>query len=494
MHFYLKFACCRCLCRRLILAHALHACRHHQVPVRPDQSRPLYLTSDASRLLPRSSRQGTEHACQPCCSQSPLLTTTPVCAQNSLAYAAALGMTNDLHLHGSQYSWLSSIFYIGYLLLQFPTTYILTRLPIGKYLGVSLVMWGACLPLMAACSNFAAAAAVRFAMGMLEAGLLPTCIILTATWYTREEQPLRTALWFGPFSGIFGGVLAYFVDCAQSTLPAWKLLFIVYGASTIVLGVLCLIALPDRHENAWFLRTSEVQQAKMRAQENNTGVSIRQPWNFSHIIEATKDPKYWLVVIFAIAQSVTNAGITNFSPLIISGFGYSRGYTLLLAAPQGGIALVVQVAASIATLHMSNSRCLLWVLSCAPAFVGVAIIRLVQVSKHRVVALMGLYLTGFYNTSWVMAMSLVSSNTAGATKKSFTAVSLAICYAIGNIVGPHFFLDSQKPYYQLGIGAMMVAFVTMAICGGLYRFVVVSPLFGFRSHANLDQARLYTSE
>jgi hypothetical protein len=94
---------------------------------------------------------------------------------------------------------------------------------------------------------------------------------------------------------------------------------------------------------------------------------------------------------------------------------------------------------------------------------------------------MGLYLTGFYNTSWVMAMSLVLSNTAGATKKSFTAVSLAICYAIGNIIGPHFFLDSQKPYYELGIGTMMVAFVIMVICGGLNRSVVVPPLLYFRS-------------
>ncbi|KAG9196822.1 hypothetical protein G6514_003951 [Epicoccum nigrum] len=72
-----------------------------------------------------------------------------------------------------------------------------------------------------------------------------------------------------------------------------------------------------------------------------------------------------------------------------------------------------------------------------------------------------------------MAMSLVSSNTAGATKKSFTVVSLAICYAISNIIGPHFFLDSQKPYYELGIGTMMVAFVIMAICGGLYRYVCI---------------------
>lgn len=44
---------------------------------------------------------------------------------------------------------------------------------------------------------------------------------------------------------------------------------------------------------------------------------------------------------------------------------------------------------------------------------------------------MGLYLTGFYNVSWVMAMSLISSNTAGGTKKSFGSASMAIFY--GNV-------------------------------------------------------------
>lgn len=36
----------------------------------------------------------------PVCLLLTLLTTT-LCTQNSLAYAAALGMTNDVHLHGS---------------------------------------------------------------------------------------------------------------------------------------------------------------------------------------------------------------------------------------------------------------------------------------------------------------------------------------------------------------------------------------------------------
>ena len=96
-------------------------------------------------------------------------------------------------------------------------------------------------------------------------------------------------------------------------------------------------------------------------------------------------------------------------------------------------------------------------------------------------------------------MSLISSNTAGATKKSFGSVTIAISYgivnpllpslvlqlqaglthswhlqtAVGNMIGPQFFLDSQKPHYSLGIGAMIFSFVMMAFCGVLYWFVFV---------------------
>jgi hypothetical protein len=71
-----------------------------------------------------------------------------------------------------------------------------------------------------------------------------------------------------------------------------------------------------------------------------------------------------------LAQSITNAGITNFNPLIISGFGYSQSKTTLMATPQAAVALVVQVVLSLMALYIPNIRCLLWMLSCLPALAG----------------------------------------------------------------------------------------------------------------------------
>ncbi len=59
--------------------------------------------------------------------------------KTTLSYAAIFSIRDDLHLHGTQYNWLSSIFYFGFLAWAFPTNFLMQRLPIGKYLRFNLV-------------------------------------------------------------------------------------------------------------------------------------------------------------------------------------------------------------------------------------------------------------------------------------------------------------------------------------------------------------------
>lgn len=51
-----------------------------------------------------------------------------------------------------------------------------------------------------------------------------------------------------------------------------------------------------------------------------------------------------------------------------------------------------------------------------------------NINTHRTASLIGVYLMGFYNVSWVLVLSLQSSNTAGTTKKTFVSVSVAVFY------------------------------------------------------------------
>lgn len=78
-----------------------------------------------------------------------LMTTT------RLSYASVMGIQKYAHLSSNQYSWLGSIYYLGYLVGEYPHNRILQQVNQVKYLAFCAVSWGTCLCCMAACHNFA---------------------------------------------------------------------------------------------------------------------------------------------------------------------------------------------------------------------------------------------------------------------------------------------------------------------------------------------------
>jgi MFS family permease len=72
--------------------------------------------------------------------------------------------------------------------------YISQRLHIGRFLGGIIFIWGWVLMSTALAQNFAHAAAIRFLLGLFEAALTPSFIMITGMWYTRQEQPFRVGV------------------------------------------------------------------------------------------------------------------------------------------------------------------------------------------------------------------------------------------------------------------------------------------------------------
>ncbi|KAK5072509.1 hypothetical protein LTS08_008337 [Lithohypha guttulata] len=116
--------------------------------------------------------------------------------KTTLSYAALYGIREDLNLSGGEYSWLSSIFYFGFISFAFPTNFLMQKFPLGKYLGFNIIVWGVFLMLQAACSSFATLAVMRFLSGAAEACADPAFMLITQMWYTRRQQPLRIGLWY----------------------------------------------------------------------------------------------------------------------------------------------------------------------------------------------------------------------------------------------------------------------------------------------------------
>lgn len=385
--------------------------------------------------------------------------------KTTLSYAAIFGIKEDLGLHGSQYNWLSSVFYIGFFVWQFPTNFLLLKFPVARYLGINIFFWGAFLMIQAACPSFATLVVVRILGGAAEAVSDPAFMLITSIWYTRRQQPVRFGTWYAANGlGIaVGGLLGYGIGHIKGSLPSWKYEFLIIGALCATWGITVALFLPSNPVDSKFLTNREKQILLIRLRENQTGIESKV-FKWQQVKEAMLDVKCIAFAVIAMIGNVPNGGISNFGTLIIQGFGFSTLGTTLLQVPYG-VVIIISLLSSVWVNDKvgANKRCLVAILYILPNVCGAfGLYFLPQENKGG--RLTCYYLTGPYNAAFVIVLSLATANIAGHTKKVTCNAMVFLGFCIGNFVSPFFYLTSQAPQYQLGIGSMLFShFVEIAL-------------------------------
>ncbi|PYD23726.1 hypothetical protein DND67_30745, partial [Pseudomonas syringae pv. pisi] len=169
-------------------------------------------------------------------------------------------LKEDLGLHGQRYSWVAAIFNFGYLFWAMPSNYIIQKVPLAKYTGIMIFVWAIILIAHIGTKNYAGMLVVRFVLGMFEAGISPSCMMICGMFYSRQDQPFRmcTFLSFNGVATIVGGLLGF--GLGHSHLPAiasWKLIFLVIGLLNFVWSIVFLWVTPDSPASAKFLTERE---------------------------------------------------------------------------------------------------------------------------------------------------------------------------------------------------------------------------------------------
>lgn len=65
--------------------------------------------------------------------------------KGTMSFASIMGIKEDNKLVGQQYSWLTTCIYIAILIIEYPINVLITRVPIAKTLGISIIIWGGIL-------------------------------------------------------------------------------------------------------------------------------------------------------------------------------------------------------------------------------------------------------------------------------------------------------------------------------------------------------------
>jgi MFS family permease len=92
-------------------------------------------------------------------------------------------MTVDLDLEtGIKYSLIALIFFIPYIIFQFPSTAVLRHLGPRLFLGGTTLAWGITMIGMGFAKSWTTLVGLRFILGLFEAGSYPGSIYLISTW------------------------------------------------------------------------------------------------------------------------------------------------------------------------------------------------------------------------------------------------------------------------------------------------------------------------
>ncbi|CAG8901767.1 unnamed protein product [Penicillium egyptiacum] len=379
--------------------------------------------------------------------------------KTTLSYAAIFGIKEDLHLVGTEYSWLSSIFYFGWLVWAIPSNLLMQRSRrLAWYLAFNIFMWGVLLMCEAASQNFDALAALRVLSGAFEAIADPAFMVVVSTYYTRAEQPWRISayyLWNG-IGVVGGGLIGYGIGNIKGGLQSWRYEFLIIGAVCSAWGIALALLLPNSPATFWGFNRDEKLMMIARLRSNQTGIEGRKI-NWGQVKEAYLDYKTWLFTILGFLANIPNGGISNFSTLVIQGLGFDTLHTALLGIPQGVIVVIWIVLGGYANQYMpKNSRTMVCALFMVPTIAG-ALGFLLAPDNAYVGRLICFYLTGSYQASFVISLSLITSNTGGQSKKMIVSGMIWFGACIGNIASPFFYKSEQAPGYPLGIGSLLVA-------------------------------------
>lgn len=88
--------------------------------------------------------------------------------RSNLTQARQGTLEGDLGMKGTDFNLATSIFFVGYLLMQLPSNMLLTRVRPGLYLSIAMTLWGVVSTCNAAAHTFGQLVVVRFFLGFVE--------------------------------------------------------------------------------------------------------------------------------------------------------------------------------------------------------------------------------------------------------------------------------------------------------------------------------------
>lgn len=236
---------------------------------------------------------------------------------------AQLQMSKQLHLSNAAFGLGAGLFFIGYFLFEVPSNLLLQKVGARVWIARIMISWGVVSAAAMFAHNEWSFYALRFLLGIAEAGFYPGVILYCTYWFPAQRRAKVVALFMSaiPVAGIFGNPLSGWImhtfDKAGG-LAGWQWLFVLEALPAIVVGIWCLFFLDDSVRGAKWLSEDEKVIVE-RAVAEDAG----QVGGHRKLSEGFKNPKVWLMSFIYFCFVMGQYALTFWMPTFVKSSGVS---------------------------------------------------------------------------------------------------------------------------------------------------------------------------
>lgn len=383
---------------------------------------------------------------------------------------AALEMTRDLGMTNQAFGFGAGIFFLGYFLLEIPGAVLVEVWSARKWIARIMITWG----LLSACTGLVNTAnqfyAVRFCLGLAEAGFFPGMIVYLSHWYRGADRAKAVASFMIaiPASEIIGApISAYLMTLDWWGLAGWRWLLILEGLPAVILGIATWFYLTDRPSDAKWLKPDEREWITSELEREKE----QRPEQSGNIWSGLTDRRVLLLLGAYFALMNVSYALVMWLPKILKAtYGHTTFATTLLTSVPFLIAtpLILWIGWHSDKTGERRWHCAVPLLACAGALFA---LRSPDTPLMLAVALFGVAVAGMQSAKgplWAIATTLLSGKAA--------AASVGLINSFGNLggfFGPYTvgLLAGRTDGFSAGllyiVGASIVAAALILIAGGL---------------------------
>ncbi|KAM0722483.1 hypothetical protein Q7P37_001924 [Cladosporium fusiforme] len=240
----------------------------------------------------------------------------------NIGNARIAGLDDDLGMTGLDYNATLSIFYVSYTVFEIPSNILCKIIGPGWFIPLLTVLFGICSICTAFVKNVPQIMAVRFLLGLFEAGMLPGIAYYLSRWYRRSELTFRLSLYIvmGPLAGAFGGLLASAILTLDgfANVTSWRMIFMIEGIITVGLGLIGFVILTDRPDTARWLSSEEKELAAWRVRSERVGTrEVLDKMDKKKLWRGITNPVVISTSFIFLFCNVTVQGLGFFAPTIV---------------------------------------------------------------------------------------------------------------------------------------------------------------------------------